>query len=551
MIRARLIVLLFATAAACAHRAPRYSVPDGQWHASGRRGAVVAGGKGAVEAGLEILQAGGNAVDAAVATLLALSVTDGHNFAFGSEMSFMMYDARRGVVEVLSGQGAAPRLASRAFFAARPDGIPGKGLLAATVPAVVDTLTTALARSGTRTFAEVVAPTLRILDRAEKAWHAPLGRTLRRLVEAERTGGGDRLTGLRRVSDYFYRGPLAREIDAWSRAQGGLLRYVDLATHITRVEDPVRATYRGHTVYKCGVWTQGPYLLQTLQILAGFDLRAMGLGRADTIHVMVESLKLGLADRDVYYADPLFSRVPLGALLSPVYAERRRQLIDLRRASLEQRPGDPERGLPLRKQAEPTVAGPGGPARDTTTCLVADAQGNVVAATPSGWSGALVGDTGIWLGTRLQSFDLTEGHPNVLEPGKRPRITLTPTIVARKGRPVVAVSIAGGDGQDQVTLQMLTNVIDFGLTPAQAVTAPRFLTAHHLGSFRQKPPELGSLELDDRFGAELIEALRARGHLVKTKKAPLWDPAVLVIDRKTGIFHGAGDPAAGRHAGAY
>jgi gamma-glutamyltranspeptidase/glutathione hydrolase len=519
------------------------------WKASGQKGAVAAGGAEAVEAGLATLKGGGNAADAAVATLLALSVTDSRAFCFGGEVPILVYDARRKAVEVVCGLGTAPRLATREHFVKR-GGIPGKGVEAAAVPGLLDACVTALDRHGTRTFAEAAAPALRLLDRHGKTWHADLARTLRLLIKAEQAAPGDRRRGLRLVADCFYRGAVARQLDAWSRANGGLLRFADLATHVTRVEEPVSVEYRGHTVYKCGPWTQGPYLLQTLRLLEGFDLRGMGHNRPDTIHVAVEALKLALADRDVYYADPLFTDVPVAALLSAEYAKLRRPLIDRRRASLVQRPGDPRGGKALLDTAG-LRSGPGGPARDTTTCLVADSQGNVVAATPSGFSGVLAGRTGVWLGTRLQSFNTWEGHPNCVEPGKRPRITLTPTLVLKGGKPVLAVSVAGGDGQDQATLQVLLNVLDFGLSADQAVTAPRFGTEHHLGSFRQKPPKLGNLLLYADVGAKTISELKARGHKVTVRKPPLWAPCVLSIDPKTGTIHAAGDPRARRHAAAY
>src|SRR5207302_1615090 len=181
--------------------------------------------------------------------------------------------------------------------------------------------------------------------------------------------------------------------------------------------------------------------------------------------------------------------------------------------------------------------GLGGPAKDTTTCLVADAQGNVVAATPSGFSGVVAGKTGVYLGTRLQSFNTWEGHPNCIEPGKRPRITLTPTLALKSGRPVLAVSVAGGDGQDQTTLQLLLDVIDFGLSPEEAVVAPRFGTNHHLGSFRQTPPVLGSLLLYPEVGEKTIQDLEGRGHHVTQRRPPLWAPTLLSIDPTTGVIH--------------
>lgn len=521
----------------------------GQWQATGSKGVVVAGGAEAVDAGLAMLRAGGNAADAAVTTLLTQTVTDANQYCFGGEVPILAYDARRGVVEVLAGQGVAPRLATVEYFR-KKGGIPRQGVEAATVPATLDACVTLLDRHGTRTFATVVAPTLAILDRHEQPWHANLARTLRRLVAAEQAAGGDRNRGLRRVADAFYRGAIAREIDAWSRAHGGLLRYSDLATHVTRVEEPVTLSYRGYRVLKCGPWTQGPYLLQTLQLLEGFELKPLGPGRADTIHLAVEALKLGLADRDTYYADPLFEEVPLPALLAPKYAALRRALIDPRAASLVHRPGDPRAGKALAAPAAPRSGG-AGEANDTTTCLVADGQGNVIAATPSGWSGALAGDTGVWLGSRLQSLNLWEGHPNCLVPGKRPRITLTPTLVFQDDQPVLAVSVAGGDGQDQVALQMLLNVLDFGMRPAEAVTAPRFATNHLISSFGQVPPELGSLRINPGVGAETLAELKRRGHRLTVHEGVIWHPTVVTIDRARQELRAAGDPKAGRHAAGF
>jgi gamma-glutamyltranspeptidase/glutathione hydrolase len=518
------------------------------WKGAGKNGVVAAGGQGAVDAGMALLKKGGNAADAAVATILALSVTDSGSFCFGGEVPILVYDAKRQVVEVLCGLGVAPRLATREHFA-KKGGIPGRGIEPAAVPAALDACLTCLDRFGTKTFAEVADPALKLLERGKEDWHADLARTLRRLIDTEKLSS-DRKRGLRLVADYFYRGPIAREIDEWSRNNGGLLRYTDLATHVTRIEEPVSAEYRGATVYKCGAWNQGPYLLQTLRLLQGFDLKKLGHNQPDTVHLVTEAMKLALADRDVFYADPLFVRVPLAELLSDKYTDLRRPLIDLKKASLTQRPGDPQGGKALLdKPVIPT--GPGGETDDTTTCLVADSQGNVVAATPSGFSGVVAGKTGVRLGTRLQSFNAWEGHPNCIEPGKRPRITLTPTLVLKDGKPLLAVSVAGGDGQDQTTLQLLIDALDFDLHPGDAVTAPRFGTNHHLGSFRQKAPELGSLLLNAEFDAKAIKDLEARGHKVKVEKKALWAPTMLWLDAKTGMMESAGDPKAKRHAAGY
>jgi gamma-glutamyltranspeptidase/glutathione hydrolase len=491
-------------------------------------------------------------------------VTDATSFCFGGEVPMLVYDAKTRDVTVIAGQGAAPRLATREHFAVR-GGIPAKGIEPAAVPAALDACLTALDRSGTMTFSRVVGPTLRLLDGRKGAWHADLARTIRTLTAAEARaaspGGNsdraaDRSRGLRLVADEFYRGPIARRIDAWSRASGGLIRYVDLATHVTRVEEPVVAEYRGCSVYKCGVWTQGPCLLEALQILDGFDLGPLGHDNPRAVHLTVEAMKLGFADRDTYYADPLFAQVPIRELLDPAYAALRRRLVDPDRASLSRRPGDPRSGKaeldPAADPAERRDRAPSTAARDTTTCVVVDRWGNMVAATPSGWSGVVAGDTGIWLGSRLQSFNLWPGHPNVIEPGKRPRITLSPTIVLEDGKPVLGVSVAGGDNQDQMTLQLLINHLDFRLEPAASVVAPRFMSEHLIGSFLQKPPALGRLRVNPAFGTPSLDSLRAMGHAILPGDNSLGAaPSVIAVDPRTGLIRAAGDPRAGRHSLAY
>ena len=519
------------------------------WKASGMKGAVATGGGEAAKAGLALLQAGGNASDGAAASILAMCVTDFPIVVFGGEVPIIVYDAKRNVVEVLSGMGTAPRLATREHFAKK--GIPSKGSPeSAAVPATFDACITLLDRYGTKTFAEVAAPTLSLLDRVGKGWHADLARTIRRIIDAEKQSPSDRRRGLRLAADYFYRGPLARELDTWSRANGGLLRYSDLATYVTRIEEPAQIDYRGYTVLKCGFWTQGPSLLQSLQMLESYDLKKMGHNQPDTIHVMAEALKLALADRDVYYADPLFAKVPGAELLSPKYAEVRRSLIDLKAASQKQQPGDPL-GVKALLEEPKMPTGVGAVDRDTSTCVVADQFGNLVVATPSGFNGVLAGSTGVWLGSRLQSFNTREGHANCIEPGKRPRITLTPGMVLKDGKPLLGLSAAGGDGQDQVLLQILVNALDFGMLPADAVTQPRFGTRHHLGSFLQSPPGLGSLSINPAIGEATIKNLQERGHKISRSDDSAVRPVLLHIDPKTGLLSIAGDPRGKRNAVAY
>ena len=539
------------------------------WRAAGKEGAVAAGGRDAVAAGLEILKAGGNAADAAAATIFALSVTDSRSFCFGGEVPILFYDAKHQTVTVIDGQGAAPRLATLDHFKGT-GGIPAKGIEPAAVPAALDACLTLLDRFGTMTFTQVIAPTKELLQQPARGPSPgmPTCSARSRLLEAAEMQAGppsgaapgapkpDRSRGLRLVADAFYRGPIARRIDAWAREKGSLIRYVDLATHTTRIEEPVSINYRGLTVYKCGVWTQGPALLEALQILEGFDLKAMGHNRPDAIHTIAETHQARPRRSRHVLRRPPFRRRPAGGLLDPEYAALRRGLIDPKHASLERRPGDPRSKKPLLDPAADPASGtcraPLADARDTTTCLVADRFGNVVAATPSGWSGVVAGDTGVWLGSRLQSFNTWDDHPNVIVPGKRPRITLSPTLVLKGNRPVLAVSVAGGDNQDQMTLQLLLNHFDFGLEPAASVVAPRFMSDHFISSFRQTPPALGRLRINPDIGNEILEALKSRGHILSVNTGALSAaPCVISLDPATGKLMHAGDPRAGRHALAY
>ena len=527
------------------------------WKATGTTGVVAAGSADAVAAGIRMLEEGGNAADAAVATIFALNVTDHGDCSIGGEVPLLIYDAQNQEVKALSGQGRAP-LSQEAIHWYMKNGIPGDGdIKMAPVPSVVDLCITTLQRYGTRTLNDVVAPALALLDAGTESWRPKLAITLRKMVEEERIASGSREEKLQAATDRFYgrnkhRNDIADELEAYYIEKGGFLRKTDLAAHVTTVEDPVTVEYKGVTVCKCGPWTQGPVLCQALRLLEGFDLKAMDPFSADYIHVVAEATKLAMADRDAYYGDPDFVDVPLKALLSDAYTEMRYQLIDMQRSSLEARPGDPRGMKPLKG---PGVFRPG--VGGTTTCVVADRWGNVVSATPS----ANVpkkprdgGKAGVTFGNRLRSLNTTPGHPNCIEPGKRPRITLTPTLVLREGRPIMAISVAGGDLQDQVTLNLLLDVIEFDMLPETAVTAARFATAHHQDSFDPDPDRAqtfkapGSLTLSDRVDDRVKEALSRRGHRLDVTASPIGSPVMLSIDQDSGVFRVAGDPEAHRHA---
>jgi gamma-glutamyltranspeptidase/glutathione hydrolase len=523
---------------------------NAQGAASGDQGLVVSGTGPATAAGVQILQRGGNAADAGAAALLALSVTAYNVFCIGGEVPVMVYDAAHKDIKVLAGQGAAP-LDPKAIDWYLEHGIPGGEVKAAAVPSALDAIVTLLKMYGTRSFGEVVQPTLAILDQGGptsfrsagktidtgRNWRGDLAATFRKLAEAEAGAKGTREQKLQAVADRFYRGDIADALEKWYIEKGGFLRKADLAAHRTRVEDPVHALYRGYAVYKVGPWTQGPYLLEALRLLEGFDLKAIGFLSADYIHTVSESMKLALADRDEFYGDPNFVKVPMQELLSDRYTELRRPLIDMSKASLEIRPGDPYNMKPVKTPTSPHDTRPG-----TTTMCVIDRWGNVIAATPSGLdsTAGVAGETGIMHGTRLTSLNSWKGTPNVIAPGKRPRVTLSPTLILRDGKPVVAIAVAGGDMQDEAALQLILDYVHFGMSADDAFHAPRFSTYHFTTSFGQGTPKLGNLQVNPRIPADVVEELKRRQHEVTVNGATNAWPAMIVIDLGTKRAFGSG-----------
>lgn len=600
----------------------------------GKRGVVAGGHPLSVEAGLRILEQGGNAVDAGVATILAASVIEFSHFSFGGEVPILIKLKNREVVAV-EGMGTAPLKATPDFFinraqgrprtddaAAAPDNsraqsgdaagkadmatmpnakpglIPSTGPLAATVPAVLDACVTALDQFGTKTLAEVMQPAIELADgfpidemRVEyiktrspvfSQWpearriflpngqvpkagdifvQADLARTMREIVTAERGAAKrGRHAALMAARDYFYRGPTGRRIGDYMQKNGGLLAAEDLARFHAKTDVPVKTEYRGYEVYKAGFWTQGPALIETLNMLEGYDLRAMGHNSADYVHTVIEALKLGFADRDRFYGDPDFVKIPMRELLSKDYAALRRSLINQNRASLDQEPGDPTRMKPLLNAKLQSLLGESRVpllerANDTTCVNVIDKEGNMFSATPSGaWLPAVVaGDTGVLMSQRLQSALTDKSSPNVVAPGKRPRITLSPTLVLKNGEPYMVLSTPGGDNQDQALLQALLNVVEFGMNPQEAVEAPRFDTLHLVSSFDDHGFVPGSLNVESRVPEAIIKQLAARGHKVKVQ--PAWgtgsSPTVIMYDPRTGVSSAGADPRRGRYAVAW
>lgn len=577
----------------------------------GHRAAVAAGTPLVTQVAMRTLHAGGNAVDAGVAALFAGAVTEFSHFGFGGEAPLLIRTAD-GIVHSIAGVGTAPaRMSLEYFLALEPDpdlereaaqrqhntgAIPSYGTLPALVPGMVDAGLLALKEFGTLSFGEVAEAAAELaaghpIDRtrvrsireaarflrlypSSRAVYAADGRfpspgemfrqpdlegTIRSMMDAERAAlakGRSRDEALGAVRDYFYRGPVAKEIARFVKQDGGLLRYEDFASFRVQVERPLSTTFHGHEVYKADFWTQGAVLLQALNILEGYDLRAMGWNTSGYIHHLVESLKLAFADRDSWYADPEFSEVPK-ELLRKDYAAQRRSLIDSRRSSRAFQPGSFDGLEPMHPSGQQGRMRPLPDklaSKDTTSINIATADGMLFSASPSGaWMPAVIaGRTGVPLTQRAHSFLTIPGHPNVVEPGKRPRITLTPTLVTRGGEPFMALSTPGGDQQEQALLQVLLAVLLFNFNPQAAVEAPRFQSKHLVSSFDDHAMEPNVLLLDERMPEFVAEEIAILGHAVELRSK--WNsgsaPTAVKV-RGDRVIEAGADPYAFRYAAGW
>ena len=553
---------------------------------------MVGGGNNFVtEAGMRMLRAGGNAVDAGVAAVLAAAVTEEDHFSMGGEMPVLIKLHGKPAVAV-SGVGVTPAKATIEFFKTRPlepdetndrkPPIPAHGILATTTPGMFDGAMLALEKFGTMSFSQVAAPAIELADgfpttevfadtlqvsaqgmlrwplsvkyffnvngrlplRGEIFHQPDLAKTLRAMAEAEQKTIGDRIDQIEAVRDYFYRGPIAKEMGAFSESHGGLLTYDDMAKFHAEVDTPRSTTFHGYEIVKPGFWSQGPVLLEMFNLLEGYDLKGMKHNSPEYLHVVMEAAKLAFADRDMYYGDPKFSKIPEETLLSKEYAAERRKLIDPTKASMESRPGSiPGYHIPMPdgKAANLDV-------KDTTCVDVVDRDGNVFSATPSGgWVPAVMaGNTGIAYGTRLQSILTIPGHPNVIQAGKRPRVTLSPTIILKDGKPFIAISTPGADNQDQALLQVILNMLVFDMSPQEAVEAPRFQTEAFYSSFGMHNYTPGKVNLESRIPKATTDKLSSLGHIV-TVTGP-WSnvSGPVVIKIGDGVLEGGADPRRNR-----
>jgi gamma-glutamyltranspeptidase/glutathione hydrolase len=530
--------------------------------------------------GMAVLERSGNAFDAAVAAGFALQVAEPHLNGPGGDAPIIFHSARTQTQHVICGQGVSPEAATlKTFEQLGLDLIPGTGLLPAVVPGAFDAWCLMLRDWGSWELADVLEfaigyategvhlvprvsatiETMRPMFETEwptsAAVFLPGGRvpapgsrfanpalaaTYRRILDE--AVGDTREARIDAARGAWYKGFVAEAVsrffassevlDASGRRHRGLLTAEDFARWSATVEAPIRLDYHGHTVLKCGPWSQGPVMLQQLALLAGFDLGQLDPLGEEFVHNVVECAKLAYADREAFYGDPNFVEVPLDRLLSADYAATRRKLIN-ERASLELRPGDiPGFGgavdhaaaarAELRTRAagvgEPTVARLGTSGGDTCHVDVIDRWGNMVSATPSaGWlqSSPVIPELGFCMGTRGQMFWLKPDLPNSLAPGKRPRTTLSPSFAMRGDRPWMAFGTPGGEQQDQWSLIMFLRMVHYNLGIQQAIDAPSFHSEHWPSSFWPRAAAPGKLVLEGRYAPEVCEALCARGHLAE------------------------------------
>jgi len=533
----------------------------------------------ASQVGMAVLERGGNAFDAAAAAGFTLQIVEPHLNGPGGDCPILLHSARSGTQQVICGQGPAPAGLTVAHMRALGHEImPGTGLLAAPVPGAFDAWMLMLRDHGTWPLREVLGfaigyarhgapmvPRVRATIESvrplfETEWptsaalwlrnggpapnglyaNPTLADTYERLVREAEAAGGSREGQIEAARAAWYRGFVAEAIgrfcaqteamDTSGRRHRGVLTAEDMARWSATVEAPLAFDYRGHTVLKCGPWSQGPAMLQTLALMAGFDVDAMDPVGADFVHHVVEAQKLAFADREAFYGDPDFVDVPMATLLSPAYNDARRALIT-DRASLEFRPGSPDGRAPCTDYAaairraedlaaamgsgEPTVSRLGASGGDTCHVDVIDREGNMVSATPSaGWlqSSPAIPELGFCLGTRCQMFWLDETLPNGLRPGKRPRTTLSPSMVLKEGRPWMAFGTPGGEQQDQWQPIMLMRMIHHGLNIQQAIDLPAFHCEHWISSFWPRGAKPGKVVIEGRYAPEVLAELIARGH---------------------------------------
>ena len=560
----------------------------------GRNGMVSSGHPLASQVGTAILQKGGNAVDAAIATAAALNVVEPLMSGVGGDGFIMVYQKATGRLDVCNGTGAAPYAAARECFL--PQGIPLNGILSVSVPGLVDAWLAAHEKYGSLSLAEIFAPAIDLAANGFPVSHVvarsiasnsllcrfptsravftrdgvPLApgqilyqRDLARTFQAIADGG----------RDAFYQGEVAGAIIRFSQEQGGLLSLKDLADCRCRWQEPIFTTYRGHTVYEAPPNSSGHVLLQELNMVEQFDLEALGCNTAESIHIMVEAKKLAFMDREAYVADPEYVDVPTAGLVSKEYSKERAKLIDPECAAGRVQPGDPWRhqGADAAGGVASGRTSAGRPEEDTTCFAVVDRWGNAVCqlqSLQSAWGSSLIaGGTGILLNNRMTYWHLEPDHVDCLQPGKRVRHTMNPVMVFGGGNPssvppcqggtkgrseispgsrplVLVCGTPGADTQVQTNLQVITHVLDFGMTVAEAVEAPRWRNTQSPTESAVPHVTQDLLHLESRFGADVRAGLERRGHRLNVLGP--WNASgsevMIQVDTESDALLGAADP---------
>ena len=586
----------------------------------GRHWMAITGKPLGATAGAMVFQKGGNAVDAACA-MLAATATMWDTLSWGGETQALIYNPKTGKVVGINALGVAPTGATADFYKSKKMRYPPEyGPLAAVTPGTPGGLLTMLAEYGRLSLKDVLDPAIQLADgfpieaqlantierqKAEiKKWRyspavmlphagqrreapqpgevfkqADLAATLRKLVEAEQralAAGKDRKAAIYAAYERFYKGDIAQEIARGTKEDGGLITAEDLAKWKVRIEEPVKTTYKGVEVYKLTHWTQGPAMLQALNILENFDLKAMGFNSARYAHTVYQAMSMAFADRDFYYGDPYFPpEEPIRGLLSKEYAKQRAAQLNQQRNDPNVKPGDPypfqgSQANPFKdlldkwspNPQDPRTPPP--PTQDTTrssasfnssdedfkrafyagttSVEAADAEGWVVSITPSGgWVPAVIaGRTGIGLSQRAQSFvtDPSEGPFNVIEPGKLPRVTLTPTLALKDGKPYLAFAVQGGDSQDQNLLQFFLNVVEFGMTVQEATEAPNINSFQMRSSFGAHETRPGRILLQEATPPWVRAELRRMGYELTFEERTSGPINAILFDRAHGTMWG-------------
>ena len=528
------------------------------------KGMVASASPLANAAGLDVLIKGGNAFDAAIAVAAVQNVTMPMMCTLGGDVFAVVYEAKTGRTYGVNGSGVAPTGATREYFTGRGyNKMPEDGPLAPSVPGAVHAYDTILKRFGTWPlgklleyavpFAEEGFPipertgrhfqddlkllrkyptTAKVMTKNGEPYRIGevlvqkyLARSFRRIIESG--------------AEEFYTGALAKEMIAAYRENGGLFTEQDFAAHTTDVYEPLRTNYRGYDVLETAPPSQGLLVLEMLNLVEGYDLKAMGAGTPEAIHLLVEAKKLAYADRNRYMGDPKFVKAPLKGIISREYAAVRRRAINADRAAAEASAGDPH-----------PFDG------NTTYFAIVDGQGNAVSfihsISNSYGCGFIAGDTGILFNNRAgRGFNLIEGHPNCIAPGKKTMHTLNAYMVMQGGKPFVLGGTPGGDSQPQWNLQIITNIIDFGMNVQQAIEAPRWMS--HPGTDPVNIEDPFELQVESRFPREVLDALAAKGHKIKLCEPWFTSGGVqlIKIDPETGVRMGGSDPHTDGAAVAY